>query len=295
MNKLEELSKSRPDFARPHNMWFVGSYEIFQGSSIEPVDPGKPTEEDVWEVDYSDDVRHYFPLQDPSLFSSFIRMGARGMPSEKKILSWVNQYGLLRLDQTGTLPLPLPYEKAVVDGMLNQAPMSVEDFRGEVMQARSAMLLCQDLRRSDEGKLLERLIAMRENPSSQLSALDRMLVNASAGPKNRRSLLLPVARIHLETLVERKLSSVRLSFWNMAEATDMDDEWTEQSDEYVLAQSWRCPDLLSMIYMQFYLVMVNAVPLGICEHPRCRTPFPANRKDKRFCTDTCRSGARRYA
>ena len=163
------------------------------------------------------------------------------------------------------------------------------------MHARSAMVLYKALRRVDDRELQERLIAMRENPSSQLSEMDRILVESYAGPKKLNWPLRWSARGLLERFVERKLSSVRLSFWNMAEATDMDDEWTEQSDEYVPVPSWRCPDLLSMLYLQFYLVMVNAVPLRICEHPRCRTPFPANRKDKRFCTDTCRSGARRYA
>jgi hypothetical protein len=221
-------------------------------------------------------------------------MGIRGRPSEKKILRWVNQYGLLKLEDQEAR-LPGRSSKSVVDGMLNQAPMSVEDFRDEVMQARSAMLLYRDLRRADERELHERLIAMREIPSSQLSKIDHILVDSYAGPKKLNWPLRLVARGLLDSFIERKLSSVGLSLWNMAEATDMDDEGTDRTDEYIPVQSWRCPDLLSMLYLQFYLVMVNAVPLRICEHPRCRTPFPANRKDKRFCTDTCRSGARRYA
>ena len=300
MSKLKELIKSRPDFAKSPNRWFVGNYEISRGGWIGPVDPGEPTKnsENIWDRP-SDGVSYYYPLEDPSLYSSFIRLGARGGPSEKKILSWVSQYGLLEygffeLEEKDTLPAR--YKKAVVDGKLNQAIMSVEEFRDEVMQARSAMLLYQDLRLADESKLEKRVIAMRENPSSQFSETDRKLVDIYARPKMLNWFTLPGFASHLlERSVEEKLSSVRLSFWNMAEATDMNDEWTEQDDEYVLAPSWHCPDLLSMLYLQFYLVMVNAVPLRICEHPRCRTPFPANRKDKRFCTDTCRSGARRHA
>src|SRR5829696_8442304 len=139
MSKLEELIKSRADFAKSPNIWFVGNYEIYKGW-IEPIDPGEPTKksENIWDHP-SDGVSYYFPLQDPSLYSSFIRLGARGMPSEKKILSWVNQYGLLELDQEARLPGR--GSKSVLDGMLNQALMSVEDFGDEVMRARSAMLL----------------------------------------------------------------------------------------------------------------------------------------------------------
>src|SRR5215218_1182021 len=176
MSRLEELIKSRPDFGKSRNIWFVGNYEISPGGWIGPVDLGEPTKnsENIWDSP-SDGVSYYYPLEDPNLYSSFIRLGARGMPSEKKILSWVNQYGLLELDRKGTLLAS--YKQAVVDGELNQAVMSVEEFRDEVMQARSAMLLYQDLRRADERKLEERVIAMRENPSSQLSAMDRKLVD----------------------------------------------------------------------------------------------------------------------
>ncbi len=294
MTKLEGLIDSRPDFAALGNEWFVGRYEIYRGS-IEPLDPVKPGKEDAnpWNSSalHSDGIRPYFPLQDPNLFSSFIRLGARGEPSENKILSWVNEYGLLELTEEG--------KKGIQDGVLNQAPMSVEEFRSEVMQARSAMLLYQDLRRADGRNLQRRLIEMRENPSSKkvgpLSEMDKLLVSLYAGPKKFSWPLLQRARTLLESFVEQRIARIQMSFWNMApETTKEVGEWTDSTNEYVPTQSWRFPDLLSAIYVQFYLIMVNAVPLRVCEHPNCRTPFPATRKDKRFCTDACRSGARRY-
>ncbi len=293
MTKLEGLIDSRPDFAALGNEWFVGRYQI-SGGWIGAEEPDKPSTAygNTWDsVLHSDGIRPYFPLQDPNLFSSFIRLGARGEPSENKILSWVNEYGLLELAEKG--------KKGIQDGMLNQAPMSVEEFRSEVMQARSAMLLYQDLRRADGRNLQRRLIEMHENPSSKkvgpLSEMDKRLVSLYAGPKKFSWPLLQRARTLLESFVEQRIARIQMSFWNMTpETTKEVGEWTDSTNEYVPTQSWSFPDLKSAIYLQFYLTMVNAVPLGVCEHPNCRTPLPATRKDKRFCTDACRSGARRY-
>jgi hypothetical protein len=294
MSKLEELIKSRPDFGLQSNKWFVGSYSI-KGDWI---GSDKPLEDEGPEM--------YFPLTDPTLFLSFVRLGVRGEPSESKILAWINEHGLLEraeeepeVDDDNSWQLTRS-QGGIVNGMLNQAPISIEQFRAEVLQARSALRLYYDLRGHNSDNLMKRLTEMRENPASRkvgpLSEMDHHLVDRYAGPKKLNWPMLQLARYLLERFVERKLSSVQLSFWNVApETTATDGEWTNYTDEYVPAPSWRCPDLLSMLYLQFYLLMVNAVPLKICEHPRCQTPFPANRKDKRFCTDTCRSGARRYA
>ena len=292
-SNLRALIDSRPDFAALENEWHVGSYEIYKGS-IYPDDPGKPvvSDEDPWEfVRHEDKVRPYYPLQDPNLYSSFVRLGARGEPTEKKIMGWVNEYGLLTRGKG---------KKGIEDGMLNQAPMPLQEFKAEVMQARSADLLYYDLRQADREGLQKRLIAMRENPNSKtigpLSQMDRELVDKYANPDRKFGWpQLPMAQKLLESFVEKKIAGVQMSFWNMAtETTEASGEWTDFTDEYVPTQSWRFPDLLSAIYLQFYLIMVEAVPLRICEHPRCRTPFPATRTDKRFCTETCRSGARIY-
>ena len=293
MSKLKGSIDSRADFAVIGNEWFVGKYEIYRGA-IEPLDPikrvtgsGKP-----WDsISQNDGVRPYFPLQEPALFSSFVRLGARGAPTESKILGWVNEYGLLDLGGGK--------KRGIEDGMLNHKPMSVEDFRSEVMQARSAMLLYRDVRHADARNLLKRLTEMRDNPTSMkvgpLSEMDRQLVANYTGPKELNWPMLVTARRLLEGFVERQIAPVQMSFWNMApETTKETGEWTDHTNEYVPTQSWRFPDLRSAIYLQFYLIMVNVVPLKICEHPNCRTPFPATREDKRFCTDACRSGARRH-
>ncbi len=59
-----------------------------------------------------------------------------------------------------------------------------------------------------------------------------------------------------------------------------------------VVESYRCPDLLSALYLQFYLMIRANKPMGYCEHPNCRTPFLLTSKKRRFCCETCRSGAR---
>jgi hypothetical protein len=63
---------------------------------------------------------------------------------------------------------------------------------------------------------------------------------------------------------------------------------------YAPVQSWSCPDLLSAIYLQFYVWMTGAWSMRYCENRNCGLPFPATRTDKRYCTDTCRSAARNH-
>ena len=61
-----------------------------------------------------------------------------------------------------------------------------------------------------------------------------------------------------------------------------------------VTQGWSCPDLLSGLYLQFYLMIVKNRRMRRCDSPVCGMPFPLTRKDKRFCNATCRSNARNY-
>jgi hypothetical protein len=68
----------------------------------------------------------------------------------------------------------------------------------------------------------------------------------------------------------------------------------EGQDPLLARRTMRCPDLLSAIYLQFYLMLTNNKPMRLCENPVCRMPLPVTRKDRRFCGATCRSNARHY-
>lgn len=55
---------------------------------------------------------------------------------------------------------------------------------------------------------------------------------------------------------------------------------------YALGSTWYCPDLLSVLYLQFYLLITEQKPTRRCENPACLMPFPVTRKNKRFCNST---------
>ena len=61
-----------------------------------------------------------------------------------------------------------------------------------------------------------------------------------------------------------------------------------------LVPSWHCPDLLSAIYLQSYLLVTKSKPIRFCESPACRQPFVPNSGKHIYCKDGCRSNARNY-
>ena len=91
----------------------------------------------------------------------------------------------------------------------------------------------------------------------------------------------------LELHVRKKLSNVNLDF-----AVEGLSVFGVLPSPITYAQSFSCPDLLSAIYLQFYLLMTGALPLKICGNPNCRVAFEASRKDKKYCTAGCRSSGR---
>jgi hypothetical protein len=64
------------------------------------------------------------------------------------------------------------------------------------------------------------------------------------------------------------------------------------SSRYRLHFSWHCPDLISAIYLQLFLLATKNTPMRFCE--ACQTPLPTKAKHKRFCNSTCRSNARNH-
>ncbi len=228
------------------------------------------------------------PLADPELFPSFARLGAKGEPSQSKILGWVEEHGLLQREDEN---LPRIYRKRV-----NQSSISVTNFRKEVKRANSATHLYHGLFTGGPEVLKARISTLREQQSSPtarpLAEIDQWLVENwnEEEYETGYGLVHPSFRAYamLRGLVTRRISQVRLSFF------EEEDMLGGPAKGYKPAQSWDCPDLLSAIWLQFYLAMTGTSAMKVCENPACRTPFPAPRKDKRFCTDTCRSNARHY-
>src|SRR5215203_3524744 len=95
-----------------------------------------------------------YPLSDSNLFLSFARLAAHGQPSEKRILSWVHQHGLLRRQD---------YERfrhvrdRNGERQVNHETITVEDFREETRKAYGALTLFQDIRSKNYQALRSRL------------------------------------------------------------------------------------------------------------------------------------------
>jgi hypothetical protein len=175
---------------------------------------------------------------------------------------------------------------------LNQAPISLDDFRTEVSNAHSALGLYKVLRERDVGELRARVETAREKEKEKeahvvFSEVDKGLAGIGDGVLTTQwtTTLVFRAAMILEMFVKQKVASVRLGF---SEPVDR----PVKAPVYTPVQSWNCPDLLSAVYLQFYLWMIKAWPMRICENEDCSMPFPATRTDKRYCTDACRSAAR---
>lgn len=230
--------------------------------------------------------RLYAPLKDPELFISFAKLASRGRPSDKSILGWTHRYGLLkRIDGKPELPF-------VSSNTPNQAPMPIEDFKDEAMQAYSALNLHADLVQGNIGSLRKRLGKLREADKKlkPLSKIDKRLVEDwghEVDGDTRGSSLPWMAEVALASFVTIQVEGVRLSLWGSG-------YWASSDGAYKPLTTWECPDLLSANYLQFYLLIADALPMRRCLIPSCRMPFPLTRKDRHTCSDTCRSNLRHY-
>lgn len=227
------------------------------------------------------------PLEDPDLFLSFARLAARGWPSDESILGWVSEHGLLTLKDASKHPAALPGEE------LNQSPISLVDFVAEVFRARSALNLYADLNEGGLEALKKRVHDISEDhrQAKPLSELDYYFYEKWRGIPDERGwidgTLQFMAITTLENFVMSRLEGVRPAFWG-------DQLPGVPPNAYKPVQSWRCPDLLSAIYLQLYLWMTGSLPMRRCVIPTCGTPFPITRANRRVCSDTCRSNLRRY-
>ena len=236
-----------------------------------------------------DVVRTGFPLADDDLFLSFVRLGAQGNPAPNRVLGWVREHGLLTLGD---------------DGRGEQAPISLKDFRAEVRQAREMLRLYAELKGGDAEAVAARLEVSRPPFDVARGRNWRLNVQLASVRYMLRSLLEMTAAdvdLHagydaLADALTRKLDRVRVRLGASfpAIAVPAGDVPKIPESAYGLTQGWSCPDLLSGLYLQFYLMIYKNRRMRRCDSPICGLPFPLTRTDKRFCNDTCRSNARHY-
>jgi len=248
--------------------WPVAGHYVCAGGWVYP-----EGEEEGW----------FFPLTGSDLFLSFARLGARGEPSKASVLRWVREHGLLKRqdeNRSGWVRLN--------NGEINQAPMLLDDFRAETRRALWLLSVYAEVRLRDIG-------ALRARSSQPRSALDERLalnfydsideVGFTITAASTESEILWLAFSTLAEVTEELLASVTLGtrFGSPSEFDPVSPAF---------GQAWHCPDLLSAIYMRFYLLLTANKSMRRCENPSCLMLFPVTRKGKRFCNDTCRSNAR---
>jgi hypothetical protein len=289
------------------NNLFDSEAELFGGTFVWPPADGYT----IWRgVIYplSGRPRMGFPPPNPfartDLFHSFARLGARGKPSESRIKEWVSQNGLLtRKDET------LSGTAVLEDGTVNQQPISVEDFRSEVSRARAMLELYAEIRRRDTLAIDARIAQPQSLVDKELASyfsddrswrrrLDLLMAYAGGVAIN---VVLGVADKVLAEMLSQSVAHVRpraiKGFEAPMRATTKEElrsYYLAANNNYRMQQGWHYPDLRSAIYMQFYMLVTQNRPMRLCENPRCKMPFPATKRNRRFCCDTCRSNARRY-
>lgn len=213
----------------------------------------------------------------------------------------------------------------IKDGGVNQAPMTVTDFRAEVYKLRGLVDLYRQIRERRTDEIEDRI----NDPASPVdealaeafprkAALfspegwidPRGVDYAMALMKTRYSKAPNTTLYHADRvlcrLVSEQLKGIRprlTSGFEPREANSLTAKEVFELPEaeadrifappktYALQQSWSCSDLLAAIYLQFFLWVSGNKPARICENEGCRMPFPATRKDKRFCSDSCARGA----
>jgi hypothetical protein len=247
-----------------------------------------------------------FPLSDPGLFLSFARLGARGEPSERSIQRWVSEHGLLRGKDSfwdswpdEWLKVSFTQEEAdqVIEGRIKEDPMKLKEFRTQVRFANQLLNLYADVRTQNLPAIRGMFTAPPDPRFAQQTPIDRYLENAWNSPlggkhevalaqKGIQSLPEYYGRAVnlLKSSVSYAVRSVRLSL--------TDGDLIERPP--TLSRILTCPDLLSAMYLQFYLLVTNHKPMRRCENPACRLPFLLTRKDRYYCNASCRSNARNY-
>ena len=251
------------------------------------------------------------PFADPDLALSFARLGARGKPSPKSVEKWVSRYGLLfRRDEK------LPGGRILEDGRVNQRPMEVGEFTREVFRFRDLLSLYTEIRERNITSVRQRCFEPHSAVDRELAAFALPALSEDWPNKRERydritdaffslsflSFALALADRFLADQLSKSLASVRLRTvpgFQIPHGASQDDQKArimslliDPSSHYKLGFSWHCPDLISAIYLQLFLLAAKNTPMRFCE--ACQTPLPAKPKHKRFCNSTCRSNGRNH-
>lgn len=222
------------------------------------------------------------PLECSDFFTSFAQLAGRGEVSEARVQRWVLRYGL---PQRGRGPgefRPRGTENA-------PAVMSMTQLIDEAQQANKLLNLLVQIRGKDVETIRNRVLAPRSQLDHELACevfaceddkeLDHALRREVLRTKDEPYILFAGRQILADVITEL-VSGVMLRAHVLSPSET--------------TQFWRCPDTLSALHLQLFLIYTENRPLRRCENPACGRPFAATRRDKRYCGPSCRSNARHY-
>jgi hypothetical protein len=239
------------------------------------------------------------PLRDPELYWSFAKL-AHGRQTRERIQDWVSGHGLLtRKDPTKGGDVLLE------GGMVNQAPIRISDFIAHAQKFEELVRLYAEIGSGNAEAVASRIsrrasvvderlaVAHRALESTEERLLTSLEYDASYA---EHPLLWTADRVLCEALAE-ELDGVRIrpvsGFAIPWETTgkELAEIRSASAHPYVPTDSFTCPDLLSALYLQLFLVIRRRRPVRRCEG--CGLPLPAAaRKNARHHGPTCRSKAR---
>ncbi len=240
------------------------------------------------------------PLKYPELYLSFAKL-AYGGKTKKRILDWVSEYGLLTRKDVGK------GGDVLLNGrVVNQAPMTIDDFTAHVAKFDGLVRLYAEIGSANAQAITSRIGRRASVIDERLaSAADcatgstqgRMFTSLDYEASYATHPLLSVADQVLCDVIAEELDGVRIrpvsGFAIPWETTseELADIRSTSSHPYVPTNSFTCPDLLSALYLQLFLVISRRRPVRRCKS--CGLPLPeTSRKDKHYHNATCRSNAR---
>jgi len=232
------------------------------------------------------------PLAEPAAFLQFARLASHGEPSVDRIKGWLRRYGLIHRREPES-PLPnvmLEDETGRAYVGLNQRPITVGAFRKEAREAYLLLRLYEMLRGGEWPALRERLKEDSPEP-----------YRASYPARPHGPFVQEVHFGQLSLFYEGEMfggHDVRAIFesdhlmeccwWALGENIDRRTEGVKHNlslpaGGFVV----NCPDLLSALYWQFACLVAGKRRVGVCDV--CGVLFEQRRRDRRTCSNTCRS------
>jgi len=293
--------------------------DVFESSYmlVQPRPESVDIENDRIRVSY-DARRTVEPLDHSDLFTSFAKLAAFGEPREAKLRRWVEQFGLPVQDSRPEL------EEVVPEGTLPRyKPMAMEvhHFKEEAKYAHELLKLYLVIRSREPTAIRTMVRGMRSrnrSPNREASRLDQEFLHryklnqgsllADSGDRRRSSYREAFSASKAASGVEGT-STRHHQFVDMMHILSAQSALGDILTGLVsnvqlrvgvqrgegLVPSWYCPDLLSAIYLQFYLLVTKSKPIRFCKSPACRQAFVPNSGKQIYCNDSCRSNARNYS